>query len=211
MSFGRAVAGRLESLSVATLADALDGRGVVSAEICPQVPVTTIAGPAYTVSLDAGDNFGLHLALTEAPPGSILVAACPEPPEHGIWGAIMSTAAVHARLVGFVTNGLVRDRTRLAEIGFPVFARGICVRRAAKADSGRSGVVVQLCGQSVSPGDVVCGDSDGLVVIPADGLEEIVHRAEEIDAKERDVLRGLSEGRTTLELLGLDLERAEAS
>jgi 4-hydroxy-4-methyl-2-oxoglutarate aldolase len=195
---------RCRSLSVATLADAMDGRGIVSPDIEAQVPVGTVVGPAYTVSLAAGDNLALHLALAEAPPGSFLVATCPEFPAHGIWGAIMSTAALQARLAGFVTNGLVRDRTALAALGFPVFARGLCVRRAAKVDRGRLGADVVLGGQTVSTADVVCGDADGLVVIPQSRLAEVVERAEEIDAKEHVLLAGLTGGRTTLELLGLD-------
>lgn len=198
---------RCRALSVAALADAMDGRGVVSPEIEAQVPVGTVAGFAYTVSLAPGDNLGLHLAFAEAPPGSIIVATCPEPPGHGIWGAIMSTAAVHAGLAGFVTDGLVRDRTALVEIGFPVFARGLCVRRAAKGDRGERGAVVVLGGQAVSPGDVVCGDADGLVVIPQSELAEVVERAEEIEAREHGLMAGLSEGRTTLEMLGLESDR----
>jgi 4-hydroxy-4-methyl-2-oxoglutarate aldolase len=211
MSSDHDLVGRCGSLGVATLADAMDGRGVVSSEIQAQVPAGAAAGPAYTVSLGAGDNLGLHLALAEAPPGSIVLATCPDSPERGIWGAVMSTAAIAAGLAGFATNGLVRDRSTLAELGFPVFARGVCVRRAAKADRGRRGTAVTFGGQTVSPGDIVCGDADGLVVIPRDELEDVVSRAEEIEAHERDVLLGLSEGRTTLELLGLDPDRLPAS
>jgi 4-hydroxy-4-methyl-2-oxoglutarate aldolase len=211
MSPDRDLVGRCGSLGVATLADAMNGRGVVSTQIQAQVPLGTAAGPAYTVSLGAGDNLGLHLALAEAPRGSIVVATCPDEPQRGIWGAIMSAAASAAGLAGFATNGFVRDRSRLAELGFPVFAQGVCVRRAAKADRGRRGTAVTLGGQAVSPGDIVCGDADGLVVIPRDNLEDVVSRAEEIEAHERDVLVGLSEGRTTLELLGLDPDQLPAS
>lgn len=185
MSSGQDLLDRCRALSVATLADAMDGRGVVSPEIAAQVSVGTVVGAAYTVSLVAADNLGLHLALAEAHPGSIIVATCPEPPEHGIWGAIMSTAAAHAGLAGFVTNGLVRDRTTLAEIGFSVFARGVCAKRAGKGDHGERGAVVTLGGQAVSPGDIVCGDADGLVVIPQSELVEVVERAEAIDVKEQ--------------------------
>ena len=85
MSSAAAAAARLEALSVAAFVDAMDGRDVVLGGIGACLPVATVAWPAYTVRLGAGDNLGLHLALADAPPGPMLVAVCPEPPEHGIW------------------------------------------------------------------------------------------------------------------------------
>jgi 4-hydroxy-4-methyl-2-oxoglutarate aldolase len=194
---------RLASLSVALFADALEGRGILPPFITPQVPVEVVAGPAYTVALPGGDNLGIHVAIAEAPPGSVVVAAFEEPVEYGIWGSIASTAAARAGLAAFVTNAFVRDRRGLAEIGFPVFARGVYVRQARKADPGRHQVPVRLGEQTVSPGDLVCGDADGVVAIPEAELEGAVERAERIAEKEAVVVRRLALGETTIDLLCL--------
>jgi 4-hydroxy-4-methyl-2-oxoglutarate aldolase len=195
---------RLAGLSVATIADALGGRGVVGAEIWPQVLVSTVVGPAYPVELPPGDNLGIHVALAQAPEGSVIVATTDSSVPVALWGEVASTAARRRNLAGFVTDGFVRDRSALVELRFPVFARGACARKAEKRDPGRQDVELVLGGVPVAPGDFICGDEDGLVVVPAAEAEIVTRHAERLRVAEALILEGIRRGRTTLELLQLE-------
>lgn len=196
---------RLQGVPVAAIADALDGRGIVMGTITAQTTIaSTIAGPAYTVKLSAGDNLGLHHAVAEAPRGSVLVAAVGDAPEFGIWGEILAAAAFKAGIAAFVTDGFVRDQLDLERIGLPIFARGVCIRRAAKNDPGARQVPVRLAELQVCPGDIVCADTDGVVVVEVAEAAAVATQAEAIVAKERRVLDAVESGKTTLAALGLE-------
>jgi len=194
----------IRGLSAAVVSDAMPTVGVLPASIIPQIPVeTVVVGPAYTVKLPSGDNLGIHIAIAEAPRSSVIVAHVNGDAEFGIWGEIASTAASEADLTGFVTNSFVRDAPELTRIGFPVFARGRSVRKAHKQSPGVQQVPLRFGDTWVRSGDVVVADSDGVVFIPRGRVAEVVSDAKQILAEEQNVVAGLREGKTTLELLNL--------
>jgi 4-hydroxy-4-methyl-2-oxoglutarate aldolase len=118
----------------------------------------------------------------------------------------MSTAAQHAGLVGFVTDGYVRDSKELAATGFPVFARGIYIRRARKANRGVHQVDVQFDDVVVSPGDIVLCDADGAVAVREQEVQAVIARASQILNREQEIRQALAKGQTTLDALGLGHE-----
>jgi len=188
---------------VAALGDA--GALVPGAAIRHVAGPPALHGPAYTVALPPGDNLGLHLAVARAARGDVIVASAGEE-EYGPWGEILSAAALSAGIAGLVLDGYVRDASAITGLGFTVFARGTALRKTAKADPGRHGGAVTVAGAQVRPGDLVVGDGDGLVFVPAADREAILARAGEIDRHERALLREIAAGRTTVELLGLPEE-----
>jgi 4-hydroxy-4-methyl-2-oxoglutarate aldolase len=196
------LAQRLSALPAATVADALDGAGVIGSEIALRAGRPPLCGIAYTVELPPGDNLGLHLALAEAEAGSVIVASCGTA-GYGIWGEIASVAALEAGVAGLVTDGAVRDVVELDALGLPVFARGFALRKAAKAAPGRVRVPVTVGGVVVAPGDLVLGDRDGCVVVPRDDLDRAVERGSAIAAAEGSVVDAVRGGATTLDALGL--------
>jgi 4-hydroxy-4-methyl-2-oxoglutarate aldolase len=110
------------------------------------------------------------------------------------WGELFSTAARARGAVGVVVDGLVRDQTRIEQMGFPVFARG-----ARPTDSlGRISiserdVAVEIAGVSVSVGDLVVADVDGVTVVPVEATAEVATRAIEkatTENKARELLEG---------------------
>ena len=126
------------------------------------------AGPALTVHSPGGDNLWLHRALDVAQPGDVLVVHVSGAHEHGYWGEIMTTMAKVRGLAGLVIDGCVRDGVLLEQIGFPVFARGLCIRGTGK-DYGAIGWIgepVLIGDVTVSAGDLVVGDGDGVVAVP---------------------------------------------
>jgi regulator of RNase E activity RraA len=190
---------RLARLHTALVSDVLDALGHRVGAM--DFGIRSVAGPAQV----AGRAFTLASFPIAEPepvpyenllacyrylaPGDVVVVATNGQLESGVWGELLSTAALARGSTGAVTDGLTRDTDRIHLMGFPVFARG-----SSPLDSaGRQAVQVfgepVVCGGvEVDPGDVVFGDVMGVVVIPAALAEETIRLAEEKQRGE-DVVR----------------------
>lgn len=165
-----------------------------------------VAGPAYTVQGAGGDNLALHHAVAQAPAGHVLVADLGGA-LHGHWGEVLAIAAQQRGLLGLVIDGGVRDTAELAQVGFPVFSRGISIIGTRKDYRGAFDVPVTVGGVSVSTGDLVVGDADGVVSIPRDRIGDVLDRSDARVVDEQRILEELRAGRTTLELYGFGANR----
>lgn len=197
-----ALVARAAAMPASTLHEAAGRIGTLPAAIRQILDGRGLAGTAVTVQSPAGDNLWLHRAIYEAGPGDVLVVQVPEAIEYGYWGEIMGIAAQVRGIAGLVINGCVRDIDVLRGIGFPVYARGLCIRGTGK-DQGATGFVnqpIRYTGVTVHPGDLVVGDADGLVCIPRARAAEVVDAAEARATKEADVIRRIRAGETTLDL-----------
>lgn len=195
-----AVVASARGLSTATLHEAAGRIGALPATIKPVDPGFAVFGPAVTVHGPAGDNLWLHRAIYAAQPGDVLVVHCSGGYEYGYWGEVMSTAARARDLGGLVIDGCVRDANMLADVGFPVFARGINIRGTGK-DHGAIGWInaaVLISDVIVKPGDLIVGDVDGVVVIPRAEAPDAIAAAKARDAAEIAICTRLSQGETTL-------------
>lgn len=195
---------RARRLPTATLHEAVGKKGNLPSAIKPVGLDFKICGPALTVHSPGGDNLWLHRAIYAARPGDVMVVATGQTYEHGYWGEIMSAAAIEQQLGGMVIDGCTRDGELLREFGFPVFSRGLCIRGTGK-DFDAIGWLNQpvLIGEvRVSSGDMVVGDSDGVVVIPHDRIAEVVERAEQRERDEGQILERIRSGESTLSIYG---------
>ncbi len=102
-----------------------------------------------------------------------------------------------------VVDGAIRDAAQVVAMGFPVFCRGVCVTGPTKKLAGKINVPITFGGCTVNPGDIVVGDRDGLVVIPAAEFEDVARLALERDLKEAGIRKKIEGGATTVELFGL--------
>lgn len=163
-----------------------------------------VAGPEVTVRCTPGDNLGIHVGVTVAPPGSVLVVDVGEERELGFWGEVLTTAAQARGIAGLVIDGCVRDVDALAAHGFPVFSSGVALTGATKEMPGSVNREVVAGDVEVGPGDWVVGDVDGVVVVPHDAVDDVLAAADARTAKEAGFFDALKAGKTTIELLGLD-------
>jgi len=92
----------------------------------------------------------------------------------------------------------------LAAHGFPVFSTTVALTGASKVSPGVVGTPVDVGGVTVAAGDWLVGDGDGVAVVPAAALHEVLAAGRARDEKERALFVALRAGATTLELLGLD-------
>ncbi|HWP35179.1 MAG TPA: 4-carboxy-4-hydroxy-2-oxoadipate aldolase/oxaloacetate decarboxylase [Thermodesulfobacteriota bacterium] len=193
---------RAARFSAATLHEAMGRRGALPAAIKPLDPRMRLLGPALPVSAPPFDNLTLHQAIYAARPGDVLVVEVAGAYEAGYWGEIMTCAARPRGVAGLVIDGCVRDGALIAEMGFPVFARGLAIRGTAKAGGGRIGEPIAIGGVVVAAGDLVVGDGDGVVVVPRAELARVLDEADRREEKERRVKAALAAGRTTLDIYG---------
>jgi len=191
-------------LPTATLHEAARKIGALPRAIKPVAPRFGFAGSALTVHSPGGDNLWLHRALDIAQAGDVLVVHVSGAYDHGYWGEIMTTMAKARGLAGLVIDGCVRDGVLLEQIGFPVFARGLCIRGTAK-DYGAIGWLnapVLVGDVPVSAGDLVVGDADGVVVVPRLRAAEIVAKSQQRERDEAAVLKRLEAGESTMQVYG---------
>lgn len=176
------------NLYTAVVSDSLDEMGyrdqAMRKDFRPLDPSFRCAGWARTVQCKdvfeiPDDPYGLEIeAIDSLLPGEIAVVSTNDSERNAPWGELLSTASKARGARGAIIGGLVRDVNKIRELRFPVFATGI-----KPVDSMGRGVVTDYnvpieCGDvSVWPGDLVFADFDGVVVIPAAVVTEVIARA----------------------------------
>src|SRR4051794_38717299 len=120
----------------------------------------------------------MHL-IDDLKPGEVAVLACGGPTDWiAPWGELLSTAARARGAAGCVMDGLVRDVARIRAMRFPVFHGGIGpLDTRNRAEMVEKDVTIDIAGASVSPGDWILGDVDGVVVVPAARADEVFRAA----------------------------------
>ncbi len=177
------------ALSPALLCDGMQSLGIprngcMDEDINPLDDRKVMIGTACTVDTEDGDNFPIHVAIYQSQPGYVLVIAGKNYRERAYIGDLLVGAAQAVGLNGIVIDGLVRDKTGLAELTIPVYACGIMQRSPNKKGPGKINTVVHCGGVQVAAGDLVIGDCDGVTVIPRDQIETVLKIAEEKAAYE---------------------------
>ncbi|WP_432175590.1 RraA family protein [Streptomyces sp. Tue6028] len=185
--------------SSATLSEASGLSVALSAEIRSLWAGARLCGPAFTVQGAGGDNLALHHAVLQAPPGSVLVADVGGA-RFGHWGEILTVAAQHQGIAGLLIDGGVRDAAEIEALGFPVFSRNNAILGTRKDFHGVFGRPVTVGGITIRPGDLVVGDADGMVALPASDTDRILDHADARVAHENELMKQLREGRSTLDL-----------
>ena len=147
------------------LADVAGRRGALDGRIAPLARSMRLAGPAFTIDVRPGDNLMIHAAIALAQPGDVLVVDGKADRTCALMGAIMMTACKTLGLGGVVLDGSHRDTEELLALAFPVYSIGANPNGPTKAIAGRINYPISCGGVKVSPGDLVVGDGDGVVVI----------------------------------------------
>lgn len=176
--------------------------GSIDPAIKPLDPHFTMTGKAMTVTVEPGDNLTVHKAIALAEPGTVLVVDAKGYLGAGIFGEMFATSCQARGIVGLVVDGAVRDKIDLIKMQFPVFAKGVNPNGTRKEICGSINAPIVCGGRPVTAGDVIIGDADGVVVIPAEDAEEVLKKSQAKKEKENVMKQLLAEGSTTVELLG---------
>jgi len=191
-------------ISAATMHEAAGKIGYLPSRLKPITPGMKICGRAYPVKGPSGCNLWLHRAIAKAEPGDVLIADVGDDREFGYWGDIMGTGSMARGITGLVIDGCVRDQVELEEMGFPVFAAGLSIRGTEKNFDGKGSLAEPISiGQvDINHGDLILGDNDGLVIIPAGQAKDSIDKSIERENKEEATKKRLRGGETTMEIYG---------
>ena len=204
-------------LFVALVGDALDKLGLQHQFLHPSLkpidPSMVILGRAMPVleadffaETTAGHDaisaqaFGrMFEALDDLKPQEVYVCVGASH-RYALWGGLMSTRAIQCGAAGAVVHGFHRDTREIQRLQFPVASFG-----GYAQDQGPRGKVVdwrvpiEMDGVLIRPGDVIYGDRDGILVVPAEAVNEACSRAFEKARGEHAVLKALENGMSTVE------------
>jgi regulator of RNase E activity RraA len=191
---------RLKQLPTATISDALDYLGIDGGceGIRPIAAGLSLVGPAFTVEfapVAAGEPAPAADYIDEVSAGEVVVIANAGRLWCTVWGDLLAHTAQRRGVAGTVIDGCCRDATAILASGYPVFSKSVYM----KSGKNRVRMVAKqqpalVSGQHVVPGDIVCADDSGVVVVPRAQLERVTGLALEIEAMERRVLASVKSG-----------------
>jgi 4-hydroxy-4-methyl-2-oxoglutarate aldolase len=200
----RSVVDGLAALGTATVHEAIGRRGFAGPQVRPIQQGTRLAGSAVTVSSHPGDNLMIHAAVEVCQEGDVLVVTNTAPSTHGVFGELLASSLMARGVRALVTDAGVRDTAELREMGFAVWSQHVSCQGTVKSSPGSVNVPVVLGGQVVvSPGDVVCGDDDGVVVVARDEAAWALERSRQRAAKEDGTRARLAAGELGVDIYGL--------
>jgi len=174
---------------------------VLPAEIKPLVPTMRLAGPVWTVAGHVDRTrtreetlLAWCTLLARAPRDHVIVCQ-PNSHEFALMGELSAQTLQARSVLGFVVDGGSRDTELVVEQGFPVFCSFLTPADiVARWVADRFGEPVTIGTVTVTTGDYLLGDRDGVVVIPAALAEEVVAKTEEVVATESEMRRALVGG-----------------
>jgi len=180
------------------------GRGdFVNADLVQVTPGSRAAGPARTVRCAQGDNLMVHAAMAALQPGEVLVITMPEPAPFALFGGLLATQARVRGAAAVLVDAAVRDVDELVADGPPTWTRWVRIQGAVKATPGELDVPVTVGGAVIRPGDAVVLDADGVAVVSAEQVDEVLAGALEREAKEQAKGEKLAGGALSYDLDGL--------
>jgi 4-hydroxy-4-methyl-2-oxoglutarate aldolase len=174
---------------------------VLPPEIKAIAPGTRLAGPVWTVSGHIDRTLSRHetllgwcTLLSRAPPDHVVVCQ-PKNHEVALMGEL-SAQTLHARGIrGYVVDGGSRDTDLVLEQNFPVFCSFLTPADIVERwIPDRYGEPIAIGRVTISTGDYLLGDRDGVVLIPGALAEEVVRRTEAVVATESEMRRALIGG-----------------
>ena len=191
---------RASALDTATLSDALDKLGIAGQclGIKPRDHIFRMAGRAYTVKYGPfdPDNPGtVGDYIDDLEPSSVVTIDNAGREDATVWGDILTFLAHKNGVAGTVIDGACRDVHLCLELGYPVFSRSYSMRTGKdRVQVIAEQQAVSIGGTTVYPGDILRGDSDGVVVLPQAREEEVLQAAEAIESAEQAIRAELRKG-----------------
>jgi 4-hydroxy-4-methyl-2-oxoglutarate aldolase len=186
---------RLSRLDTACICDATKTFRVMDPGIKPVFEGIKMIGIARTVHCRS-DFLSVIKALQESQEDEVLVIDA-EGDKIAFAGEMFATEAKRKKLAGMVIDGGCRDVRQIRKIQFPVYARYQTPMAGGASKIFKTQIAVQCGGVSVSPGDIIFGDDDGIVVMNEKEITSILGVAESIQGIEEKVIKKM-EAKTSL-------------
>lgn len=168
------------TLPAAVVADCMSRLPALSGEIrlmsAPRNAV--MCGLAVTVKARSGDNLMLHKAMDMAGKGDVIVVSNEGDRSQALMGEVMTTWARQRGIEGLVLDGPIRDIEGISKMDYHLYAAAITPGGPYKDGPGEINVPIACGNIHVSPGDIILGDHDGVIVIPHGDAAQILEAAQ---------------------------------
>jgi regulator of RNase E activity RraA len=149
----------------------------------------TAAGPSRPTA-----HMGVD-PIMSAGEGDVIVIANDGHMDENCWGEILTYACMQRKIQGTIIDGVARDVDVIKTEKYPVFARGVLPLTArGRTMQDDYNCLIRIGGVQVSPGDIVMGDDNGVVVIPQENAEEVLSTTKDIFEREAAIVRALKSG-----------------
>ncbi|WP_353510743.1 RraA family protein [Intrasporangium sp.] len=193
---------RLGHLSTTSLVDAEPRLRVLPPVIRPLVLGRHAVGRAVTARANRDLMSVIH-ALREAGPGDVLVVDAGGD-DRAVAGELFATEAQRRGLAALVIHGRCRDSATLATLSLPVWATGVAPHAYAAQSPPETGVVLDVAGIAIEPGELIVGDNDGLLVGSDEEFAGAVDTAEAIEAREKGLQARMLDGASLFDVMNYD-------
>ena len=177
-----------KGIPTSIISDCMEKMFAVESKIKPFHPNPIMAGHAITIHCPPGDNLVLQKAIELAQPGDVLVMNAGGDTTQAPVGEIVVSNCIRKGAAGLVIDGPIRDSDILPSLSIPVFAKGVTHRGCYKDGPGEVNVTIACGGVVVRPGDLVVGDSDGVVIVPHEEAEVLLPSLRKMVEKEEQLL-----------------------
>lgn len=198
------VIAQLAQHETAKIADSMAGYGVAHHEIKPLRFDMRVCGPAVTVLTRPGDALYVQKVIEFLQPGDVVVIDAAGYKDVAVIGERLAHYMKLRGATGIVVDGAIRDSMGIVEVGMPTFARSQCIRIFGSIGPGAINVPVTCGGVAVNPGDIVCGDADGIVIVPQADAQRVADLADVHLANELARKREVESGKPVSEVFGLN-------
>lgn len=165
-------------LPVANVSDAMARMTAAGPTLRPMHASGRMAGVALTVKSRPGDNLMLHKAIDMAVPGDVIVVDAGGDLSNALMGELMLAYAVKKGVSGFVLNAAIRDLDAFVSTNLPTYAAGVTHRGPYKDGPGEINVPISIGGMVIEPGDIMIGDSDGVLCVPLADADDVLARTQ---------------------------------
>ncbi len=162
-----------------------------------------ICGQARTVEPTPGDNACVHVLCSTMQPGDVIVVAAAGREDVAMAGEMVTRQCMIRKGAGIVVDGAVRDCEVLLGLNMPVFCRSVTPRGPVKEFGGFIDIPVGIGCMSISPGDIILGDDDGVAVVPLVRAAAVLLRCQEQMRTEQSWVKSMEAGKTIAELFNV--------
>ena len=175
----------LKEFPVANIDDCMNRTAAIHSSIRP-MNKTRLAGVAFTVRVPEGDNLFFHKALDLVQPGDVVMIDAGGGETRAIFGEIMAKYCRIRGVAGIVVDGCVRDTDYLA-----IYAKGSTPNGPYKNGPGEIGTVIQVGGRVIKPGDIILGDSDGVIAVDPADAPALIEATKAVQEKEASIMAAM--------------------
>lgn len=186
------------------ISDCMGRLNAMTSDMKPLFDGIRLVGTAVTVKTIAADLAAAFKAIDLCQPGDIVVIDAHGSINTAFWGENMTMSALNRGVVAAIIDGACRDVEEIRKIRFPVLSKGVVPNVGAVIGYGEVNVTIQCAGVSVSPGDVIVVDGNGVVVVPKADTAQILQKAQRLLQTEHLVQEKIKAGATIGELVKVD-------